>query len=89
MSTRKTHPSNVNKRLGLPDLPQKRRTPVEKKADDELLVNARVHREATANQTLQRVNDLEAKMKDDQEITMVSIAKPVCPAIVKSKSMYH
>jgi hypothetical protein len=88
MSTRKTCSSNMNKRMGLLDLPQKRRTPAEKKADDELVANARAEREATSSQALQKIGELEEKMKTEQTATKVSVAKPIRPAAKNSKYMH-
>ena len=85
MSTRKTCPSNVNKRMGLLDLPQKRRTLAEKKADDELVANAQAEREATTSQALQEVGELEERMKNKQAAIKVSVTKPVRPAAKNSK----
>ncbi|KAN0074693.1 hypothetical protein V8E55_011742 [Tylopilus felleus] len=84
-TTWKTCASNVHKRLGLPDLPQRRRTSTQKKADNELLSNACAEREAATNQSAQRLNDMETKMKNDQAMAMVNIAKPVHPAPATNK----
>ncbi|KAI9572240.1 hypothetical protein HD554DRAFT_2036254 [Boletus coccyginus] len=81
MSIHKTCLFNVNKHLGWPDLSQKRRTPAEKKADDELMANAQAEREVATSQALQRVSKFKAKMKDEQ--AMATVAKPVCPTMKK------
>ncbi|KAG8220531.1 hypothetical protein J3R82DRAFT_3240 [Butyriboletus roseoflavus] len=80
MSTCKTHPSNVNKHLGLLDLPQKRWTAAEKKADDELLANTWAKREASASQALQQVSELEEKMKNEQTVTKASVTEAYSPS---------
>lgn len=79
----------MNKHPGLLDLPQKRRILAEKKADDKLMANAQAKREVTTNQALQRVSELEEKMKNEQAASKASVTKPVHPAAKNSKYTCH
>ena len=77
-STQRTRPSNVGKRLGLPDVPKKRRTPAEKRADNQLLADSHAPKEAAIQQAIQQVGDLENRMASDQ-VAATAPMKPVHP----------
>ncbi|KAF8834004.1 hypothetical protein BDN67DRAFT_985639 [Paxillus ammoniavirescens] len=85
-SPRRTRPLNSTKRLGLPDAPVKRCTPAEKKADEQLIVDAQAAKDASFKQAVKRLGKMEDKMEVEQA-EMAIPAKPVRPcarAIKKS-----
>ena len=77
-SIQRTRPSNAGKHLGLPGAPKKRRTPAEKRADDQLLANSHAAKEAAIQQAIQQVGDLKNKMASDQ-VAATAPMKPVHP----------
>ena len=75
---RKTRATNVDQRLGLPDVPKKRRSPAEKKADEQKLADLRAAKEATVAQAIQKMGELENEMAGDQAAA-IAVAKPIRP----------
>lgn len=75
---RRTRPSNANKRLGLPDLPQKKRSPAEKKDDDERIAAVRAEKTIAAQQAVQDIAVLENHMARKQAAATAHV-KPVQP----------
>ena len=76
-SPRRTRPSNVNKHLGLPDAPQKKRTMAEKRNNDQLVAAARKAKQTVTRQAIEDIGDLEAKMAVEQKAATAPV-KPVC-----------
>ena len=49
------------------------------------MANAQAEREAATSQALQKVGELDERMKNEQAAIKVSVTKPVCPAAKNSK----
>lgn len=88
-SPRRTRPSNATKRLGLPDLPAKKRTSAEKQADDKSLADQHAAKAVKSQAAIERMGRLEKQMETDQAATIAPV-KPVRPRprprIVKSQA---
>jgi hypothetical protein len=84
-SDRKTRASNIDKHLGLPDLPNKRRSPKEKTADEQKLTDLHTAKEATVAQAIQKMGEMENKMANDQAAA-ITAAKPVRPHAKTTKN---
>jgi hypothetical protein len=75
---RRTRASNADKHLGLIDAPKKKRTPTEKRADDQRVTDSRVAKEAAVERVIQQVGELENEMANDQ-VAAIAPAKPMRP----------
>ncbi|KAG6379636.1 hypothetical protein JVT61DRAFT_10154 [Boletus reticuloceps] len=78
VSPRRTRPSNANKRVGLPDLPAKKRTSAEKQADEQRLTDQRTAKAAKTKAAIEKMGRIEQKMETDQAAAVAPV-KPVRP----------
>lgn len=83
-SPRRTRPSNATKRLGLPDLPVKKRTRAEKQADERSLADKRATKAAKAKAAIEHIGRLEQSMETNQAAAIAPV-KPVRPRLKTAK----
>lgn len=82
----KTCTSNADKHLGLPDVPKKRRSPAEKKADEQKLTDLRSEKEAAVARVIQQMGAMEGKMAGNQAAATAA-AKPIRPHAKTTKNI--
>ncbi|KAG6370243.1 hypothetical protein JVT61DRAFT_10703 [Boletus reticuloceps] len=77
VSPRRTRSSNVNKHVGLPDLPAKKRRSAEKRVDEQRLADQHTAKAAKTKAAIEKMGRIKQKMETDQA-TAVAPVKPVC-----------
>ncbi|KAF8839053.1 hypothetical protein BDN67DRAFT_1012639, partial [Paxillus ammoniavirescens] len=78
VSPRRTRLKNATQHPGIPDIPAKRCTTAEKKADDQALADAEAVKEAALKQAVLRMGKMENKMAVEQRQAATPV-KPVRP----------